>query len=60
MTIFTGSCVALSTPFTEDGVNYTTLEQLIEYQIEREQMHIGMWHWKPPTMTLQEAKFIYH
>lgn len=33
--IFTGSAVALVTPFTEDGVNFGTLEQMLEYQIER-------------------------
>ena len=31
---FNGSATALITPFTEDGVNYETLGQLIEYQIE--------------------------
>ncbi len=32
--IFKGSGVALSTPFTENGVNFDTLEKLIEFQIE--------------------------
>lgn len=32
--IFTGSGVAIVTPFTEDGVNYQKLEDLIEFQIE--------------------------
>ncbi|NLX77740.1 MAG: 4-hydroxy-tetrahydrodipicolinate synthase [Clostridiaceae bacterium] len=31
--IFEGSCVALVTPFTEDGVNYEKLEELIEWHI---------------------------
>ena len=31
--LFTGSCVALVTPFTEDGVDYAKLEELIEWQI---------------------------
>jgi 4-hydroxy-tetrahydrodipicolinate synthase len=32
--IFTGSCVALVTPFTDDGVDYGKLEELIEWQIK--------------------------
>lgn len=32
--IFTGSCVALVTPFTDDGINYDKLEELIEWQIK--------------------------
>ena len=31
---FQGSATALITPFTESGVNYDTLDQLIEFQIE--------------------------
>jgi len=31
--LFIGSCVALITPFTEDGVDYGKLEELIEWQI---------------------------
>lgn len=31
--LFTGSCVALVTPFTENGVDYAKLEELIEWQI---------------------------
>lgn len=33
-TLFTGSCVALVTPFTETGVNYDKLEELIEWHIK--------------------------
>jgi len=32
--LFEGSAVALVTPFTNDGVNYEVLEELIEFQIE--------------------------
>lgn len=32
--LFIGSAVAIVTPFTEDGVDYQTLEKLIEFQIE--------------------------
>lgn len=32
--MFEGSCVALVTPFTEDGINYDKLEELIEWQIK--------------------------
>ncbi|MEG1753552.1 MAG: dihydrodipicolinate synthase family protein, partial [Christensenella sp.] len=31
--IFKGSGVALATPFTENGVAFDTLEQLVEFQI---------------------------
>ena len=32
--IFTGLCTALVTPFSEDGIDFSVLEQLIEGQIE--------------------------
>ncbi|MBP7176068.1 MAG: 4-hydroxy-tetrahydrodipicolinate synthase [Thermoclostridium sp.] len=31
--LFRGSCVALVTPFTQDGIDYQKLEELIEWQI---------------------------
>lgn len=34
MSIFTGSGVAIVTPFTKEGINYTSFEKLIEYQIK--------------------------
>lgn len=33
-TVFTGSAVAIITPFTENGVDYEKLGELIDYQIE--------------------------
>lgn len=32
--LFVGSCVALITPFTQDGVDFDKLEELIEWQIK--------------------------
>lgn len=32
--IFEGSAVALATPFTEDGINLETLEQLVRFQLK--------------------------
>jgi len=32
--IFQGSCVAIVTPFTDTGINFKKLEELIEFQIE--------------------------
>jgi len=34
MSVFKGAGVALSTPFTENGINYNAFESLIEYQID--------------------------
>jgi len=34
--LFTGSGVALVTPFTNNGINFEVLEELIEFQIENE------------------------
>ena len=34
MSIFTGAGVAIITPFTEDGINFNKLEELIEWQIK--------------------------
>lgn len=36
MSIFTGSGVAIVTPFTETGVDYTALEKLIEFHIQEQ------------------------
>ncbi|MGL4451428.1 MAG: 4-hydroxy-tetrahydrodipicolinate synthase [Sarcina sp.] len=36
MSIFRGSCVALVTPFTETGVDFDKLKELIEWHIENE------------------------
>ncbi len=33
-TLFTGSCVALVTPFNQTGVDYSKLEELIEWHIK--------------------------
>lgn len=56
MSIFTGSCVALSTPFTEDGINYSTFEKLIEFQISEgtDALLVCGTTGEPPTMTLEE------
>jgi 4-hydroxy-tetrahydrodipicolinate synthase len=32
--IFTGSCVAIVTPFTDEGIDFNKLEELIEFQIK--------------------------
>jgi 4-hydroxy-tetrahydrodipicolinate synthase len=34
MSLFTGSGVAIVTPFTEEGVNYNKLEELLEWQVK--------------------------
>jgi 4-hydroxy-tetrahydrodipicolinate synthase len=34
--IFTGSGVAIVTPFTDNGINYTKLEELLEFQIKEQ------------------------
>ena len=33
MSVFTGSCVAMVTPFTENGINFDSLANQIEFQI---------------------------
>ena len=33
-TIFKGTCTAMITPFTEDGIDYKAFARQIEYQIE--------------------------
>lgn len=56
MSIFTGSCVALSTPFTADGINYSAFEKLIEFQISEgtDALLVCGTTGEPPTMTLDE------
>ncbi len=56
MSLFKGSCPALITPFTKDGVNYDTLYKLIDFQIENSSdaiLILGTTG-EPPTMTKKE------
>ena len=57
-TLFTGSGVALVTPFTEDGVNYEVLKELIEFQIENgtDAIVVCGTTGEPSTMTFDEWK----
>ena len=58
MSVFEGSCVALITPFTEDGINFDALEKLIEFQIENgtDAILICGTTGEPPTMSAAEQK----
>lgn len=58
MTLFKGSCVALITPFTEDGVNYDELRRLLEWHIENKTDAILVCGTtgEGSTMTLEEKK----
>ncbi len=64
-TIFRGTCTAMITPFTEDGIDYTALEKQIEYQISNgiEALCILGTTGEAPTITDEEyegiAKFCY-
>lgn len=57
-TLFTGSGVALVTPFTNDGINYEVLKELIEFHIENETDAIIVCGTtgEPSTMTFDEWK----
>lgn len=56
MSVFTGSCVALVTPFTDDGVNFESLANLIEFQIREgtDAILVCGTTGEPPTMTRDE------
>ena len=56
MGTFTGSCVALVTPFTDDGVNFQSLANLIEFQIAEgtDAILVCGTTGEPPTMTRDE------
>lgn len=56
MSIFTGSCVALVTPFTDDGVNFESLANLLEFQIDggTDAILVCGTTGEPPTMTRDE------
>lgn len=58
--IFKGSGVALCTPFTDNGINYDTLEQLIEFQIKNktDAIIICGTTGEPATMTDAEQKSV--
>ncbi len=54
--IFTGSCVALSTPLTEKGVNFDAFEKLINFQIlnNTDALLVCGTTGEPSTMTTEE------
>ena len=56
MAIFKGACPALITPFTEDGVNFDTLEQLIDFQLTNgsDAILVCGTTGEPATMTTEE------
>ena len=56
--MFKGSCVALITPFTEDGVNYEELRKLLEWHIKNHTAAILVCGTtgEGSTMTLEEKK----
>lgn len=58
MSIFTGSCVALVTPFTEDGINFDTLKKLIDFHISNgtDAILVCGTTGEPSTMTEQEKQ----
>lgn len=58
MSIFIGSGVALVTPFTDDGVNFDVLDQMIEFQIKggTDALIVCGTTGEPSTMTAQEKR----
>lgn len=58
--LFTGSAVALVTPFTDDGINYEVLKELIEFHIENDTDAIVVCGTtgEPSTMSLEEWKSV--
>ena len=60
MSIFKGAGVALVTPFTSEGVNFKTLKQMIEFQIEGgiDCILLCGTTGEPSTMTLDEKKAV--
>jgi len=56
MSIFKGSGVALVTPFTDDGINYEVLDQMLEFQIQAktDAIIICGTTGEPSTMTFKE------
>lgn len=58
MSLFTGSCVAMVTPFTKDGVNFEALDKSIDFQINEgtDALLACGTTGEPPTMTRQEKR----
>jgi 4-hydroxy-tetrahydrodipicolinate synthase len=60
VSVFTGSCVAMVTPFSEDGINFESLGNLIEFQIEEgtDALLACGTTGEPPTMTKKERSSV--
>ena len=56
MSIFEGSAVALVTPFTKDGINFSALKRLLDFQLGNgtDALVICGTTGEPATMTLEE------
>lgn len=56
MSIFEGSAVALVTPFTEDGINFSALKRLLDFQLGNgtDALVICGTTGEPATMTVEE------
>jgi 4-hydroxy-tetrahydrodipicolinate synthase len=56
MSIFEGSAVALVTPFTEDGINFSALKRLLDFQLGNgtDALVICGTTGEPATMTIEE------
>lgn len=56
MSIFEGSAVALVTPFTKDGINFSALKRLLDFQLSNgtDALVICGTTGEPATMTLEE------
>ena len=58
MSLFTGACTAMVTPFTQDGVNFDALGDTIEFQIREgiDALLACGTTGEPPTMTKEEKR----
>jgi len=60
MNVFKGACTALSTPFTDSGINFDSFEKLIEFQIENDidALLVCGTTGEPSTMTKEEKQSV--
>ena len=60
MSLFTGSCVAMVTPFNEEGINFEALDRTVAFQIEQgtDALLACGTTGEPATMTREEKKSV--
>lgn len=58
--LFVGSAVAICTPFHKDAIDYEKLEELLQFQLDRNRCHCHLRHHRRPSTNDTERACAVH